>query len=126
MAFKFKAVQRRNPQHPTEPKKFYASPVYSDEMGIRQLAKRIAESSTVSSVDVLAVLEAFLQIIPQELIEGRIVKLRDFGTFRISLKSEGVEKSEDLASTHIKKMNLLFRPSIEFSELVGTVKYSKA
>lgn len=125
MSFKFKAIARRNPQQPTAQKKFYASPVYVGELGVRELAKKIAAQSTVSSIDVLAVLEAFLQLIPEELIEGYIVKLRDFGTFRISLSSEGVEKQEDLTSNNIKKINLLFRPSKEFSDLTGTVKYSK-
>ena len=125
MAFKFKAIPKKNPRNPAAPAKYYASPTYSGEVTIRQLAKKIAEVSTVSSVDTMAVLEALLQIIPQELIEGRIVKLRDFGTFRITLSSEGVATADVLSSSNIKKLRLNFRPSKEFSDLTGTVKYAK-
>jgi predicted histone-like DNA-binding protein len=126
MPFKFKSVPKKNPRNPAAPAKYYASPSYSGEVTIRQLAAQIADISTVSSVDVLAVLEAFLQQIPKELIQGRIVRLRDFGTFRITLNSEGAETESGLSGTHIKKLKLNFRPSKEFSDITGTVKFEKA
>lgn len=125
MAFKYKAVPKKNPQNPTAPPLFYASPVYTGDVTIRQLAEKIAMVSTVSSIDVLAVLEAFLQLIPLELIESRIVRLRYFGTFRVTVKSKGQPTADDLSAVHIEKMRLLFRPYKEFSELVGSVKYEK-
>jgi len=126
MPFKFKAVPKRNPRIPTAPVKYYASPAYQGEVNIRQLAKKISDISTVSSVDVLAVLEAFLQQIPQELIEGRIVKLRDFGTFRLTLGSEGADSESALAGTAITKLKPNFRPSKEFTDITKTISYEKA
>ncbi len=110
MAFKFKAVPKRNPQDPDAPPRFYASPVYSGDVNIRQLAEIIAEISTVSSIDTLAVLEAFLQVIPKELSKGNIVRLRDFGTFRLGIHSEGSDTAEEVTSHNIKGMKSLFRP----------------
>lgn len=126
MAFKFKAIPKKNPQDQAAPAKYYASPVYSGNVTIRQLAKKIADISTVSSIDTLAVLEAFLQLIPEEMADGNIVRLRDFGTFRISVSSEGVEDASKLMSSHIKKTRVLFRPSQEFSEITSKVKYIKS
>lgn len=126
MPFKFKAIPKKNPRNPAAPVKYYASPSYQGEVNIRQLAAQIADISTVSSVDVLAVLEAFLQQIPKELIQGRIVKLRDFGTFRILLSSEGAVSESALAGTAIKKLKLNFRPSKEFSDITKTISYEKA
>ncbi len=78
-------------------------------------------------MDTMAVLEAFLQIIPSELLRGNLVKLGDFGTFRTTLSGVGVAtESEFNAATHIKNLNVRFRPAKEFKNLLLGVQYSKA
>ncbi len=42
MAFKFKGIPKRNPQKPGADPKFYATPVYSGEVDIHELAETIA------------------------------------------------------------------------------------
>ena len=125
MAFKFKAIPKINPREPQAPPKYYASPVYAGDISIRQIAKEIAELSSLNTIDVLAVLEGFLIKIPQKLNEGYIVKLRDFGNFRITFQSEGAAEADKVTGDSIKKTKVNFRPSTEFSELVGSVKVSK-
>lgn len=125
MAFKFKPVARKNPSDLTAAPKYYPSPVYSGNVTLRQLARKIAEISTASSIDTLAVLEAFLLLIPEELIEGRIVKLGDFGSFRMTLRGEGVENEEDVTGSKVKKASVYFRPSTVFSDISSKVKYVK-
>lgn len=125
MAFKFKAVARKNPGDPAAAPKFYPSPVYSGNTTIRQLAKKISDISTVSSIDTLAVLEAFLQLIPEELINGQIVKLGDFGSFRLTLRGEGTETADALSSNQITKASVYFRPSKEFSDIANKIKSIK-
>lgn len=126
MAFKFKTVARKKPGDPASTPKYYLSPVYSGNTTLRQLAKRIAEISTVSSIDTLAVLEALLQLIPEELAEGKIVKLRDFGSFRITLRSEGKETEAEVSGDAVKKASVYFRPSTLFSDISTKVKYEKS
>ena len=62
------------------------------------IAKSINSMSTVSSVDTAAVLEVFLNVILDKLAEGNIVELGVFGTFRISVSSEGQEKAEGVTA----------------------------
>jgi predicted histone-like DNA-binding protein len=76
-------VQKVNPSKPTDPKKYYASLVTRGDVSLRKLAKEITEISTVSPPDVMAVIEALLQIIPRHLIQGEIVRLGDFGSFSV-------------------------------------------
>jgi predicted histone-like DNA-binding protein len=125
MSFNFKMVARKNPLDPSAPEKYYASPVYSGEITMRQLSKRIAEISTVSTVDVVAVLEAFLQQIPKELAEGKIVRLGDFGSFRLTLGSEGLEDLDKFNSAHIKKLRPRFMAGKEFLNMTSDIKYVK-
>jgi len=52
-----------------------------------EIAAEIAKMSTVSTIDAIAVLEAFKQVIPQHLADGKIVRLGDFGTFITTINS---------------------------------------
>ena len=126
MAFKYKTVARKKPGDPASTPKYYPSPVYSGNTTLRQLARKIAEISTVSSIDTLAVLEALLQLLPEELIEGKIVKLGDFGTFRLMLRGEGKEDESEVSASSVKKASVYFRPSAVFSDIATKIKYEKA
>jgi predicted histone-like DNA-binding protein len=125
MDFKFKAIAKKNPREPQAPAKFYPSPVYTGDVTIRELAKEIAELSSLNTIDVLAVLEGFLTKIPQKLSQGYIVKLRDFGNLRITFSSLPSDTADKVTADKIKKAKVNFRPSILFSELTGVVKFTK-
>ncbi len=121
----YRLNQRVNPRSPEEIRKYYAFPKASGVVDVRALAKRISRESTISTMDTAAVLEGLLQVIPDLLLEGNIVKLGDFGTFRLSLSSEGVENPDEFNASLIKKTNLLFRPGSEFKNQLKNVKYTK-
>ena len=70
--------------------------------------------STVSSVDTAAVLEAFMNVVPDLLADGKIVDLGDFGTFRVSVSSEGADNPEDVTSRSITNVRILFQPGKRF------------
>lgn len=125
MSVNFKAVPKKNPQQPAEPPKFYAQLVTNGELTLRQLAKQIAARSTVSAADTLAVLESLLEVIPESLTDGKIVRLGDFGSFSLTASSEGVVEAKDLTSHQIKKLSVKFRPGKEFSQHVDNAKVEK-
>jgi len=76
-------------------------------------------------MDTMAVLEGLLQIIPDELVNGKIIKLGDFGTFRTTLSVEGAATEEEFTFANIKKLNIRFRPDREFVNLLAGVQYRK-
>jgi hypothetical protein len=76
MAIKYNVVQRGNLQKRDEPQKW----------------------CTVNYADVLMVLVAFGQTLAADLGENKIVRLGDFGSFRIGAGSKGVEKAEKFRS----------------------------
>ncbi len=123
---KFKIMERANLQDPLEPRKYYAYVQNQGVVNLRQIAKRISRESTISMMDTLAVLEGFLQTIPDLLLEGKIVKLAELGTFRSTISSEGVDNADDFNVTNIKRLNLIFRPGSEFRDQLNTVKFKKA
>lgn len=60
-------------------------------MTLRELAKEIGAISAVSNKDALAVLDALLNIIPQELSKGNIAELGEFGSFWLKANAEGAD-----------------------------------
>jgi predicted histone-like DNA-binding protein len=126
MTVKFNVVQRGNPANQEAPKKFYPSIESSGRKTMRQLAAQISQISTVSSVDTMAVLEALLTIIPQELANGNIVELGDFGNFWLKSNSEGVDTAEAVRSSQINTVLPRFMPGKEFKKILDTIEFEKA
>jgi len=114
MTVEYSIVARGNPQDPAEPKKYYPVLRSTGELKLRDLAERAAEMSTLSPVDVAAAVEAFLAIIPQELADGNIVRLGDFGTYSLRVRAEGAETEGGVSAKNITKVIAGFRPGKHF------------
>jgi predicted histone-like DNA-binding protein len=125
MAVGYSIIQRIKPGDPTAPRKYYAVAQSSGEASLRNLADQIAEISTVSSIDTLAVLESLLQVIPDHLLQSRIVRLGDFGSFRLTLSSDGADTEADFNKSLIKKVRLNFRPGKLIGNSLKTAEYVK-
>lgn len=126
MSVKFNVVERGNPQAPEAPKKFYPSIQSSGRKTLRQLSKRISQMSTVSSADTLAVLESMLTVIPEELAEGNIVELGDFGSFWLRSSSDGAEELGKVTPSHVTNLLPRFNPGKEFKQVLAAIKLVKA
>ena len=125
MTVKYNVVERGNPANREAPKKFYPSIASTGRKTLRQLAGRITEISTVSSTDTMAVIEAILTVIPQELAAGNIVELGDFGNFWLKATSEGSDTAEAVRASNITNLLPRFNPGKEFKKVLATVEYEK-
>ncbi len=126
MPAKYSVVAKVNPQDPEGPRKFYPSYKSSGRAGRRTLALEAADRSTLSDADMDASLANMLTLIPKHLAMGEIVDLGDFGTFRLSIRTEGADTAEEVTARHIKKVNVRFTPGPAFKEMLGQVKFVKA
>jgi len=125
MAVNYKAVAKLNPQQRQNPPRFYANIVTKGNVTLRQLAKEISVISTVSVADTMAVLEGLLEVVPKELANGNIVRLGDFGSFNLSISSEGVAGAKELSKDQIKKTSVKFRAGKEFMQVIDNIEYNK-
>ena len=126
MPVPYSLVQRGNPSDTSLPKKFYASAKSSGEVTFRSLSKEIAGgSTTVSDTDVLAVLNDLTKVLSKHLSQGKIVRFGDFGSFSLSLSSEGSEQEDRFNVSMIKSAKIGFRPGIDLKEMLATLKFEK-
>ncbi|MBT0551442.1 HU family DNA-binding protein [Riemerella anatipestifer] len=127
MSIKYKTIQKAQPGVAGGgDKKFYASPVYQGEKTLEGLTKDIEKISTVSGADIRAVLYALVDVMQTSLSEGRIVRLGELGSMRVSLSSEGKAKEEEVTSAAIKSAKVLFTPGSDLKKMLQTLKFEKA
>jgi predicted histone-like DNA-binding protein len=126
MTVKYNVVERGNPSNKEAPKKFYPSIDSSGRKTLRQMAERISQISTVSTADTMAVLEALLTTIPQELASGNIVELGDFGNFWLRSDSEGADTAEAVRASQINSVLPRFNPGKEFKKVLDAIEFEKA
>jgi hypothetical protein len=76
-------------------------------------------------MDILSVIEGFLQIVPKTLIDGYTVDLGEFDNMGLIAKSEAVEKEEELTASHINGVKVSFRPGKLFKHELAGAEFTK-
>jgi predicted histone-like DNA-binding protein len=89
------------------------------------MAEMAAQRSTLSTMDMMAAIESFLAIIPEQLANGNIVELGEFGNFWLKTSSEGVETAEAVRATQITSILPRFNPGKEFKHVLAGIEYMK-
>jgi predicted histone-like DNA-binding protein len=112
MALKLKKILKKNPQDLTMAK-WYLTQEKSGTVGLHEIAKEIEGRSALSLGDVQSVLSNMVEVMPLFLKLGQSVNLEGFGSFRVSVSSEGADNPADLNARHVKGVKLLFLPSGE-------------
>ena len=112
MAQKYRLVKMKNmgKDKDTVPEKFYAYPTYNGRVSFADLCDEIAESCTLTSADIKAVLDRVNTSVARHLKAGRIVILGELGNFRFALGSSGSATEADFMSTQIRTPMVVFTP----------------
>jgi predicted histone-like DNA-binding protein len=119
----YKLKEQVDPRDVNAARTFLPVKQKQETLTLRDFARRISRESTVSSMDAMAVLEGLLQIIPDEIANGKIIKLGDFGTFRSTISSEPAVSVEAFHVSKIKGLNVRFRPAKEFTKQISTIDF---
>jgi len=69
--------------------------------------------------------KAIIDLIPEWLLEGKILRLGDFGSFNITISSEGVTTADKFTTAMIKGNNLNFRPDKLVEKALSTAYYKR-
>jgi putative DNA-binding protein len=117
----YRFVQKANPLDQAH-KKWYATSVNAGKIDTRMIAKTLAQKSSLTTGDVMNVLENLLEEIPRWLSHGYSVSLGELGTFRLSLSSQGVKEQKEFNTRTIKK-KVVFLPSKSFKSELKTIPF---
>lgn len=121
----FKAVERRNPQLPDDPKKFYPTVKSTGTIDVKTISDELSDASTLNSVDIRAVLFGLEKSLLKYLQDGYVVKFGDLGTFRPSLRGTGAETADELGASNVTKKRIVFAPSPILKRTVANAPVKK-
>ena len=126
MSIKYNTIQRGEPGVAGGgQKKFYAQVVTDGEVNVNQLVKLIEKFSALSEPDIRGVIIALLNVIVEQITDGKIVRLEELGSLYAGISSEGVATGEEVTSAVIRKAHVIFRPGKRINDALKTAQFQK-
>lgn len=116
---KYVVQQRENPRNPEQQQKYYLIAKTLGRVGLHELSKEIALATSLTRGDVVNTIESFLDCIPKYLMMGYSIRIDEFGTFSLTLSSEGAETAKDAKPSNVKHIRIAFRPSPVLRRLIS-------
>ncbi|MGP1537910.1 HU family DNA-binding protein [Bacteroides heparinolyticus] len=117
MSIKYKLAKKKNPMKKDDPAKWYAIPNSEKPLAQKALTRAATTNTTMAAIELEAAMELLAAFIPQQLQQGHTVNVPGLGSFRLSFKSDGVEKIDDFRPEKmIKSPRVVFTPSKELKE----------
>ena len=103
--------------------RFLARIFRNQDINLDTIAEEISSSTTMNYADVLGVLKALEQQISKHVLNGSAVRLGMLGAFVPSLQAKSVLDVDDCTSESIKKVRVLFKPSIKFKNVLSKASF---
>jgi predicted histone-like DNA-binding protein len=116
MSILYNKVERGNPRDVSAPKKWYATLKRVRLVREKEMAKLIADETTMDPKEVEMALDRFQQILIRLLLDGHSVQLGDWGSFYLTCNSVGVDTKAKVVAGSIKNLNVRFAPGKELTD----------
>ncbi|MDR2358495.1 MAG: HU family DNA-binding protein, partial [Prevotellaceae bacterium] len=113
MSIFYNKVERINPQDKTAPKKWYAALKRIRLVREKEMAKLVADETTMDRKEVEMALDRFEQILIRLLLDSHSVQLGDWGSFHLTCNCTGAATKEEVTAHNIKNLNVRFVPGKE-------------
>ncbi len=123
MALFYNRAQRRNPQDPEGPQKWY--PVLRSTGMIKQseLAKLLADETTLNPKEAEMAIYQLFKVIVRVLFTGATVPLGDMGSFRLTISTTGADTEAEATADKVKQVNLRFMPSKDLKHELSKAEF---
>ncbi|MDR2147765.1 MAG: HU family DNA-binding protein [Tannerella sp.] len=107
MAIFFNKVERALPTEPSV-KKWYASLKRVSMVKEKEVAKLIADETTLNPKEAEMALSQLEKVLIRELMAGNSVQLGDWGSFNLTCNSTAHDTREQVTGSSIRKLNVRF------------------
>ena len=131
MAITYRVSKCKNPKDAESQNYLSCKNVKTSDYDFDDMANDIAESTTVTKADAVAVLAALKPKIKKALLAGQRVLLQDLGAFHIGIHGkcfsrEAVADKEFSPSSKIKGHRIIFRPEVKLKkEIALAIQYKR-
>lgn len=112
MAIPYKVIARRSPMDPESAPHYYPQLTNMGQTAtLETIAYDMKEASSLSIGDIKSVLANFVVAMRRELYNGHSVNIADFGVFRLTAHSKGVDVKAECNSKLFMNVRIAFRAS---------------
>ena len=118
MAVFYNKVERGNPLKPTDPKKWYAVLKSLGQVTEKEVAKLVADETTMDRKEVEMAVDRFEVILLRLLLDGHSVQLGDWGSFYLTCNSTASDTKAEVSASNIKNLNIRFQPGKEMKDAI--------
>ncbi len=126
MALFYNKVQRKNPAKQSDPGKWYPVLRSVTQVTEKEVGKRIADETTLNPKEAEMAISQLLKVLKSELLAGNTVKLGDWGTFYLTVNSNGVATEQEVTATLIKQVNINFLAGDELRDSLDKAEFKPA
>ena len=124
MSILYSKVQRINPRDLEAPKKWYIVPQRIGQKSEKEIAEALTRNTTLSRGEASLVLDELQAVIITSLLDGYTVQMGDWGSFQLTVSSDGVDTEADCTADKIKAVNIRFRPGKGMKEAVAKASFT--
>ncbi len=109
MSIPVKRISRKNPMKPEEAPKWYPVQNSAGMVDEDRVAELIADETTLNPTEALMAIRQLRKVAQRLLLDGHSVKLGNWGTFAVTLKTHGAPTKEAVKAENIDKVNINFQ-----------------
>jgi predicted histone-like DNA-binding protein len=123
MALIFHAILRGNPSNPAAPKRFF---VVLKRIGLvkeKQIARQLADETTLNPKEAEFAIEQLKKVLLANLLNGYSVQLGDWGSFHVSVNSEGSDTKEGATADKITRVIIRFLAGEELRNAISKAQF---
>jgi predicted histone-like DNA-binding protein len=125
MSIVFNRVERANPQDRTK-KKWYPVLKTIKKVSERDVAKEIADETTLNRKEAEMALEQLEKVMIRNLLASNSVQIGEWGSFHLTCKSEGSDGKENAGANNIKSINIRFIAGKSLRDALSNATYIPA
>lgn len=126
MAVSFVKVKRNVTLGSNPGEKFVVRLYRGTDVQLEQIAEDIANQTTISFADTIAVLKSLEVNISKYVVSGQAVKLGYLGSFIPQISAKAMETAEEADVSSIHRFSCRFLPSVEFKRTLKKVKFKQS
>lgn len=125
MSVKYDFYETPQPKSNKRQPRFHARVVGSETVSTREIANQIAGRCSVTTSDVIAVLDALRYVAVLEMGRGNQIHLEGFGYFKPTLTCPPVKSTKEIRAESISFKSVAFRPEISLKKELRHITIEK-
>ncbi|MDR3246507.1 MAG: HU family DNA-binding protein [Prevotellaceae bacterium] len=125
MSILFTVKKRKNPGNASAPEKFYLISKIRGHKKHKNILEDAARNITSSPKEVDLSVSAWSESVVRSLSDGFSVEVAEFGTFSVSIRSEGSDTEEDATVAKKESVQINFKASPELRDMVNRFHLEK-